>query len=643
MRGSMGASPGPAEARHRSTATLDDAGKRRSQRNRDLKELDKSFVQERSSTCKIHSLKLIFVIIVCGTFLTLLLSPAINQNEHHFNYGTRSRFVGVGWIWERATVDPRYVSHLDVDWAKVSKVVEKLGGRRRHLKVGLLNFNITEINNWQQLLPRSESHVVHLDYINHNLTWEDLYPEWIDEEEESEVPKCPHLPEPRVLEHVQLDVIAVKLPCDRLGNWSRDVVRLHLQIAAAKLASAAAAEPHHTMHILFVTDCFPIPNLFKCKDLVVREGSIWLYRPNIGTLSENIRLPVGSCELSIPLKAKVRLYSEAVHREAYATILHSAHVYVCGAIAAAQSIRMSGSKRDLVILVDETISDHHRGGLEAAGWKIRTIQRIRNPKAERDAYNEWNYSKFRLWQLTDYDKVIFIDADLLILRNIDFLFAMPEITATGNNGTLFNSGVMVIEPSNCTFQLLMEHINEIESYNGGDQGYLNEIFTWWHRIPKHMNFLKHFWIGDEEEKKQMKTRLFGADPPVLYVLHYLGLKPWLCFRDYDCNWNNDILQEFASDVAHERWWKVHDAMPDNLQSFCLLRSKQKAGLEWDRRQAEKANYSDGHWRRNITDARLNICFEEFCFWESMLWHWGETNWTDDNPVPVTPAATLPSL
>lgn len=66
-----------------------------------------------------------------------------------------------------------------------------------------------------------------------------------------------------------------------------------------------------------------------------------------------------------------------VRREAYATILHSAHVYVCGAIAAAQSIHMSGSTRDLVILVDETISEYHRSGLEAVGWKFRTSQRIR--------------------------------------------------------------------------------------------------------------------------------------------------------------------------------------------------------------------------------------------------------------------------
>ncbi|GKD34655.1 ribonuclease H-like domain-containing protein [Tanacetum coccineum] len=100
------------------------------------------------------------------------------------------------------------------------------------------------------------------------------------------------------------------------------------------------------------------------------------------------------------------------------------------------------STRDLVALVDETISEHHRNGLEQAGWKIRMIQRIRNPKAKDGKYNTWNYTKFQLWQLTDYVNIIFIDADVLILRNIDFLFQMPEIFVIANNGTLFNSGVM---------------------------------------------------------------------------------------------------------------------------------------------------------------------------------------------------------
>ncbi|XP_020203623.1 UDP-glucuronate:xylan alpha-glucuronosyltransferase 1 [Cajanus cajan] len=626
MRGTMGTSPHAVEARHRLPASIEDLYKRRLPRSK-AKDAEKPFhlsIQDRSSRCKLSFLKLILLITICGTFVTLLYSPEVYNTNHLSTSGSR-------WIWGGS--DPRYLSNVDTDWDDILKITDKLAGKDELQGIGLVNFNKSELAHWENLVPDATHVVLPLEYAARNVTWESLYPEWIDEEEETEVPVCPSLPSLRS-PGIRLNLIAVKLPCRNGGNWSRDVARLHLQLAAAGLATSFKG--NYPVYVLLVTNCFPIPNLFTCKELVGREGNVWLYKPNLSVLREKVQLPVGSCELALPMRGKELVYNGNAPREAYATILHSAHVYVCGAIAAAQSIRMSGSTRDLVILVDETISSYHRSGLEAAGWKVRTIQRIRNPKAEKDAYNEWNYSKFRLWQLTDYDKIIFIDADLLILRNIDFLFGMPEITATGNNATLFNSGVMVVEPSNCTFQLLMDHINEIESYNGGDQGYLNEIFTWWHRIPRHMNFLKHFWIGDEEEKKQMKTMLFGADPPILYVLHYLGVKPWLCFRDYDCNWNADIFHEFASDVAHAKWWKVHDAMPELLQQFCLLKSKQKAQLEWDRRQAEIANYTDGHWRIKVKDRRLKKCIDNLCNWKSMLRHWGETNWTDDefyNPTP----------
>ncbi|KAL2906767.1 UDP-glucuronate:xylan alpha-glucuronosyltransferase 1 [Bienertia sinuspersici] len=546
------------------------------------------------------------------------------------------------WIW--GNDDSRYTSHIQINWDDISKVLDKLN-EKEYRNIGLLNLNQEEIKSWNQIIPELEHTVLNIEHADEEITWESLYPEWIDEEEEEVIPYCPSLPmiEPPLR---RLDLIVAKLPCKvDQTNWSRDIARLHLQLAAARVATASA-KGKYPVHLLFITNCFPIPNLFPCKELVKNEGNAWLYKPDLEELKKKLQLPVGSCQLALPLNVKDRSYIGNPRREAYATILHSAHDYVCGAIAAAQSIRMAGSTRDLVILVDKSISTYHRSGLEAAGWKIRTIKRIRNPKAEKHAYNEWNYSKFRLWQLTDYDKVIFIDADLIILRNIDFLFSMPEISATGNDATLFNSGVMVIEPSNCTFNLLMDYINEIESYNGGDQGYLNEIFTWWHRIPRHMNFLKHFWIGDEEVKKQMKTKLFGAEPPVLYVLHYLGIKPWLCHKDYDCNWNTDFLQEFASDVAHATWWKVHDAMPEKLQEFCLLKSKQKAQIEVDRRQAEKGNYSDGHWKIVVKDKRMDKCIDKYCKWKGMLKHWGEKNWTNDdesNDTPAPPAVTVMPL
>ncbi|URE18987.1 Glycosyl transferase family 8 [Musa troglodytarum] len=546
-----------------------------------------------------------------------------------------SLFGDVARIWQTTLADPRYISRLDVESGQVSSTLADIDcAREGNLRIGLLNFNLSEVRSWEQTLPpHAELSSVRLDHADTNLTWELLYPEWIDEEEESAVaPACPSLPQPRVKRGSEsFDLVAVKLPCDSSGRWSGDVARLHLQLAAAKLAAASAA-----LRVLLLTDCLPLPNLFTCRDLVRHEGNLWVYKSDPATLEEKLRLPVGSCKLAIPYEAKVRTYTEAGKREAYATILHSAEHYVCGAIAAAQSLRSSGSARDLVILVDKTISRRDRGGLEAAGWKARTIERIRNPKGKRDAYNEWNYSKFRLWQLTDYDKVVFIDADLLVLRNIGFLFAMPEVRAVGNNATLFNSGVMVVAPSDFTFRLLMDHVDELTSYNGGNQGYLNEIFTWWHRVPRNMNFLTHFWVGDTERRKAKKNGLTEADPPALCVLHYLGLKPWLCFRDYDCNWNLQSYRGFASDAAHATWWRVHDTLPENLEGFCLLPTKTKASLENIRRQAEKAKYPDGHWRQNITDPRLGVCAEEFCYWESMLLRWGEAN------SPRVSAASPPS-
>ena len=74
---------------------------------------------------------------------------------------------------------------------------------------------------------------------------------------------------------------------------------------------AATAKGSHAVHILLVTDCFPTPNLFSCKELVAREGNTWLYEPNLHTLRDKLHLPVGSCELAVPLKAKGQLDSSS--------------------------------------------------------------------------------------------------------------------------------------------------------------------------------------------------------------------------------------------------------------------------------------------------------------------------------------------
>lgn len=206
------------------------------------------------------------------------------------------------WRGDNHVVDRRYISDLTLDWNRISEVLETLTDKDDYKAIGLLNFEESELDSWQEMLPSPEHLVLHLDHAPQNITWETLYPEWIDEEEDFDIPGCPSLPSIQVPRNARMDLIAVKLPCNKRGKWSRDVARLHLQLATARLA--ASIKGSYDVHVLLVTECFPIPNLFTCKELVSRAGNAWLYKPNLNTLREKVQLPVGSCELAVPLNPK---------------------------------------------------------------------------------------------------------------------------------------------------------------------------------------------------------------------------------------------------------------------------------------------------------------------------------------------------
>lgn len=56
---------------------------------------------------------------------------------------------------------------------------------------------------------------------------------------------------------------------------------------------------------------------------------------------------------------------------------------------------------------------------------MRPIPPLANPNAERVRDRPWfetTFSKLHVFGMQDYDKVIYLDADLLITQNIDLLF-----------------------------------------------------------------------------------------------------------------------------------------------------------------------------------------------------------------------------
>ncbi|KAL3634200.1 hypothetical protein CASFOL_021254 [Castilleja foliolosa] len=568
---------------------------------------------------KINLFFLAFFLIL---YSILFLFPLPSVHNDHAAKLVKCSFSGCqhkknGIKMKTTLIDPNNTNnHVESIKIKQPSFFKTIG---KEMKIGMISMETEDISEWRSL---GEITHISFEHVSKSLEWKHLFPEWIDEEEEVDGPSCPDIPMPDFDKYGEMDMIVAKLPCKApKEKWNRDVFRLQVHLVAARMAVKKGKWDWNgnrkTMKVVLLSKCMPMVEIFGCDELVRREGDWWYYGVEMERLKKKVELPVGSCELAMPLWAKGTNKPYGISkprsltikptpkREAYATVIHSSESYVCGAITLAQSLLQTGTQRDLILLLDTSIPHPKRVALSQAGWTLRFIKRIRNPKAQKYTYNEYNYSKFRLWQLTDYNKVIFIDSDIIVLLSLDTLFNFPQMSATGNDGSIFNSGIMVIEPSNCTFRMLMHRTNEIISYNGGDQGFLNEVFVWWHRLPRRVNYLKNFWSNSSGEVA-VKNRMFGSDPPGVYSIHFLGLKPWVCYRDYDCNWDVPDQRVYGSDVAHARWWRVYDAMDEGLKGFCGLSEKRKVELERAREKARKMGKEYIHWRVNVTDPRRFI-------------------------------------
>ncbi len=146
--------------------------------------------------------------------------------------------------------------------------------------------------------------------------------------------------------------------------------------------------------------------------------------------------------------------------------------------------------RDLVVIVaGEHVSDDNLAILAADGWRIYRTDTIQNPSLWTQAGGHgfprkfWGvYTKLMIFNMTTepfkYKRLVYLDADTVAARNIDELFLCDaSLCAVLRHSERFNSGVMVLEPSEETLKDMLNHIQTTPSYTGGDQGFLNEYFS----------------------------------------------------------------------------------------------------------------------------------------------------------------------
>lgn len=156
------------------------------------------------------------------------------------------------------------------------------------------------------------------------------------------------------------------------------------------------------------------------------------------------------------------------------------------------------------------------------------------------------YSKLSIFNQTKYSKIVYLDADMLILKNIDELFLKPHMSATNAGGMLprkkswkhLNSGLMVIRPSSKIFKDMISKIGKIENIesggtkftpkSGSDQDFLNSYYSKWKQNKKlhldHKYNMIHYYI---DEYFKFFGYSFKSKKRPIYIIHYASyLKPW---------------------------------------------------------------------------------------------------------------------
>ena len=129
-----------------------------------------------------------------------------------------------------------------------------------------------------------------------------------------------------------------------------------------------------------------------------------------------------------------------------------------------------------------------------------------------------------------FKKIVYIDADCLVLENIDHLFflntnfaAAPDIFPPDK----FNAGVMVIIPNNELFNKMIESIGILPSHDNGDTGFLNSFFYNWYRLNSESRLSFNYNAQRTMYHYTFNNKGYWDSLKPIKIIHYCSSpKPW---------------------------------------------------------------------------------------------------------------------
>ena len=148
--------------------------------------------------------------------------------------------------------------------------------------------------------------------------------------------------------------------------------------------------------------------------------------------------------------------------KSYITVL-STENYLKGVLCLIESLKRTNTKYPISVLVTDNISSTIEGVLKQNKVNVIRKNKVCVPKSikmknQMGNFEHWTntFDKLQIFELTEFQKLVYLDSDMYVRKNIDELFEKESMSATIDRptGPIFlddyeiklTSGIMVIEP-----------------------------------------------------------------------------------------------------------------------------------------------------------------------------------------------------
>ncbi|AQN68077.1 putative glycosyltransferase [Saudi moumouvirus] len=230
---------------------------------------------------------------------------------------------------------------------------------------------------------------------------------------------------------------------------------------------------------------------------------------------------------------------------AYVTVMYGNNIYLTGALVLGYTLYKTKTEYDRIILVTPDVSDLYKSYLSDMYTKIIDIDYVQvnsNIFLEQETRFRDVFTKLACLNLVQYQKIILLDLDMIVAKNIDHLFKLnppaaclkkyhisygkkipSKMICDGNKlvGSI-NAGLMLLHPDKKEWISIQNDImnnNQINKYKYPEQDYLSLRYCdKWTSITFNYNF--QFGLTN-----RVKKYSYGINN--IYVIHYSSsYKPW---------------------------------------------------------------------------------------------------------------------